>query len=122
MREHGASFDRLIREATIALCGDDTPADWGFGPGFGPGSQKRPPAGPHHADRSAVKNWSLAGRKSDGGAAAQNRGTNVFSRVLCQLSYLAATPDPTGSRVLGANLARARRGGGCGSDRKLNAA
>jgi integrase-like protein len=66
-RGHGASFDRLIREARVALYGDDTPverdatpvqngAKQGFGPGIGPGRGNRPRKRPHNADATAVKN------------------------------------------------------------------
>jgi hypothetical protein len=45
-REHGASFDRLIREARIALYGDDTPAYRGVWAGDWAGKPKTTPNKP----------------------------------------------------------------------------
>src|ERR1700729_1266470 len=46
---------------------------------------------------------------ADGERRTRTADTSIFSRVLYQLSYLAATPDPTGLRVSGADLARVGR-------------
>jgi hypothetical protein len=44
-------------------------------------------------------------RSADGERRTRTADTAIFSRVLYQLSYLAATLDPTGSRVRGGDLA-----------------
>jgi integrase len=93
-REHGASFDRLIRDARAQLYGDQQPPAGGFVPT----ARKQPPKPVRHTVRGGVKTSRLAGKKAGSGDATRYPGINVFSRVLYQLSYLAATPDPTGSR------------------------
>lgn len=78
-REHGASFDRLIREARVALVQRRrATVERGVWAGKTKTTPNRPsPRRPERGQK--LKNWSLAGRKPDGGAATQNRGNNVFS-------------------------------------------
>ncbi len=62
-----------------------------------------------HADQCAAKNPALAGKTPDSGAATQTARNILFSRVLYQLSYLAAGSDATGSRAATAGSFRPRR-------------
>jgi integrase len=67
-REHGASFDRLIREARAALYGDDTPAEPGVWAGDWAGKPKTTPnrLSPHRPERGQKLRISRqkAGRRS----------------------------------------------------------
>ncbi len=92
-REHGASFDRLIREARVALYGDDTPADRGVWAGDWAGKPKTtpntlPPRRPERGQKLRISR-KIAGRR---GCSSKSGDQRFQSRALpAELSRRGAT-------------------------------
>ena len=91
-REHGASFDRLIRDARAQLYGDQQepppappaaqPPAEGVWADVWADATKTAPKPLNHAARGGVKTGGLPGKKPVSGAATRPPGIDVFSRVL----------------------------------------
>ncbi len=81
-REHGASFDRLIREARIALYGDDTPVEQGVWAGDWAGSRKTAPRMPSQRRPGHHQSPRISRRKARRGSCNLEGGGPTFS-VVC---------------------------------------
>jgi hypothetical protein len=88
--EHCASFDRLIRNARTQLFGDEEPPADVICADVCADTAKTPSNPVPRADRGQARTYGLAGRFVDGETRTRTGDTTIFSRVLYQLSYLAA--------------------------------
>jgi hypothetical protein len=103
-REHGASFDRMVRDARIALYGDDAPveraatpvqngAKQGVWAGDWAGTPKTAPKTPSERRRDCGQKPLISRKKARRGNCHLEGGGSTFS-VVCStgLSYLAGNP------------------------------
>jgi integrase len=96
-REHGASFDRLIREARVALYGDDAPVERGVWAGDWAGKPKTTPSAPptRRPERGQKLRISRekAGRRSRGSKSGHQR----FQSCALPTELSGRSIDATGS-------------------------
>jgi Phage integrase family len=89
-RSHGARFDRLLRDARRQLVSLPT----AHGPGNGTRGREALQAGDEATAPRSLETGAVAAQACNGETRIRTGDTTIFSRVLYQLSYLAADRSP----------------------------
>jgi len=113
-RDHGASFDRLVRETREQMRAEPLPA--GFGTGNGTTAPKTPPNTPQRPRPERGQNLRISRQKAKWRDSESNRGHHDFQSCALPTELSRRGPDLNGSQRNGSQRRRATMR--CGAGRR----